>query len=95
MTRMATQTVRLATVYPPEPGNRQQCADCLKERLLITPGVRGVEISDTGGAGATIELEYDPGMIPPSFAAPASAAKSREPKSCLASMAWSPNAASN
>ena len=61
---MATRTVSIATVYPPEPQTRQQCADCLRERLSATPGVRRVQLHDSGDTDATIELDYDPRMIP-------------------------------
>ena len=62
---MATRTLRIATLCPPEQTAREQCVRCLRERLLRTPGVRGVAMHDTNGpASATIELDYDPRLIP-------------------------------
>src|SRR4051794_37114363 len=61
---MATQTLKLATVYPSDPAKRQACADCLRERLLNTAGVRGVKIHNADGPGAAVELDYDPRLIP-------------------------------
>ena len=59
---MATRTLRISTVCPPERATRQQCVQCLRDRLLRTPGVRNVAVHD--GAAETIELDYDPRLVP-------------------------------
>lgn len=64
---MAIRSLRLATLCPPEPARREQCASCLRERLLATPGVRHVDLN-AGANGdastATLELDYDPRLVP-------------------------------
>ena len=37
---MATRTLTISHVCPPEPHRRDECAGCLRDRLLATPGVR-------------------------------------------------------
>src|SRR5688500_8120797 len=62
---MATRTLRIATICPPEAAAREECVRCLRERLLRTPGVRSVALQDTNGEpSATIELDYDPRLVP-------------------------------
>ena len=64
---MATRTLTLPTLCPPEPNHREQCAACLRERLLATPGVRHVDLKPgpNGDAStATLELDYDPRLVP-------------------------------
>jgi Cd2+/Zn2+-exporting ATPase len=63
---MAWRIISIPTVYPQQPQSRQQCARCLRERLLATEGVRHVEVRDGSDDGnlATLELDYDPRMIP-------------------------------
>ena len=64
---MATRTVSIPTLFPPgsESGGREQCAKCVRERLLTTPGVRKADLRHTNGdQAAVLELDYDPRLIP-------------------------------
>jgi Cd2+/Zn2+-exporting ATPase len=72
---MATRNLTLTALCPPEPHRRERCASCLRERLLATPGVRRVALSEdnadasTGGGDGdcvpvTLELDYDPRLMP-------------------------------
>jgi Cd2+/Zn2+-exporting ATPase len=61
---MATRTVRLDAIYPAEPDKRQRCCQCVRERLLATPGVRNVNLHDADDSAAVVELDYDPRLIP-------------------------------
>jgi Cd2+/Zn2+-exporting ATPase len=64
---MATRTLTLNTICPPEPQRRAECNQCLRDRLLVTPGVRNVTFSDGGNGdptAATLKLDYDPRLVP-------------------------------
>src|SRR5439155_19408760 len=62
---MATRTLTLSAECPPQPEQRSQCGRCLRDRLLITPGVRDVTLNcREGEASATLVLDYDPRLIP-------------------------------
>jgi len=64
---MATRTLTLNTICPPEPQRRDECNQCLRDRLLVTPGVRNVTFSDGGNGdptAATLKLDYDPRLVP-------------------------------
>ena len=66
---MATRTLTLTTLCPPEPQRRDECNHCLRDRLLVTPGVRSVTFTRTAAPTATrarrrCELDYDPRLVP-------------------------------
>jgi Cd2+/Zn2+-exporting ATPase len=64
---MATRTLTLATICPPEPARRDECNQCLRDRLLSTVGVRNVTFTAGAGddpAAATLKLDYDPRLVP-------------------------------
>jgi Zn2+/Cd2+-exporting ATPase len=62
---MATRTLTLNTICPPEPARRAECNQCLRDRLLVTPGVRNVTFTDTADPqSATLKLTYDPRLMP-------------------------------
>src|SRR5215213_11915436 len=61
---MATRTVRIDAIYPSAPEERQRCCDCVRERLLATPGVRKVDLHGADADAAVVELDYDPRLIP-------------------------------
>ena len=63
---MATRTLTLNTICPPEPARRAECNQCLRDRLLVTPGVRNVTFSDAADdpSAATLRLDYDPRLMP-------------------------------
>src|SRR4051812_44920306 len=62
---MATHTLSVTAVCPTDPLRRDECSQCLRERLGATPGVRRVTLNHEGdGAAATLELDYDPRLMP-------------------------------
>ncbi len=61
---MAMKTFQLPTSCPKDPGEREVCGRCVRERLLATPGVRNATLKcEHGQELATLELEYDPRMV--------------------------------
>jgi Cd2+/Zn2+-exporting ATPase len=61
---MSTRTIHLPATCPEEPGHREVCARCLKDRLLVTPGIRSVSMRPEATDGlATVELDYDPRLL--------------------------------
>jgi Cd2+/Zn2+-exporting ATPase len=62
---MATRSLVISTISAPDPAKQEQCGRCLRDRLLVTPGVRKVTLtSGSNGDGATLELDYDPTLMP-------------------------------
>src|SRR5438477_12153902 len=71
---MAIRTLQIPATCPSEPKERRQCGRCLRERLLVTPGIRNATLRDDNASGngngdsgsgtATLELEYDPRLMP-------------------------------
>jgi len=62
---MATRTLTLNTICPPEPARRAECNQCLRDRLLVTPGVRNVTFTDAADPQTTtLKLDYDPRLMP-------------------------------
>src|SRR5438132_965169 len=74
---MAIRTLHISATCPTEPAERRQCGKCLRDRLLGTTGIRNATLHDDnangngdgggddgGVATATLELEYDPRLIP-------------------------------
>ncbi|MEA2709770.1 MAG: hypothetical protein QOF78_2371, partial [Phycisphaerales bacterium] len=43
---MATRTLTLTTICPPTPARRDECNQCVRDRLLVTPGVRNVTFTN-------------------------------------------------
>lgn len=63
---MATRTLTLTTLCPPEPARREECGRCVRDRLLATAGVRNVSFTpaESDPGAATVRLEYDPRLVP-------------------------------
>lgn len=62
---MATHTLRLPATCATPGDDRQACADCLRQRLAHTPGIRQLDFScDPDESIATIALDYDPQLLP-------------------------------
>ncbi|MEA2734722.1 MAG: Zn2+/Cd2+-exporting ATPase [Humisphaera sp.] len=62
---MATRTLTLTTICPPAPARRDECNQCVRDRLLVTPGVRNVTFTNCDDPNqATLQLEYDPRLVP-------------------------------
>ena len=58
---MATRTISLPAICPPEETERQSCGKCLSDRLRNTPGVRNVDLQVAEGeSNAVLTLDYDP-----------------------------------
>src|SRR4029079_7275616 len=61
---MATRTIHLPATCPDDAAHREVCGRCLRERMLVTPGIRNVEMRCTpGDSVATVELDYDPRLL--------------------------------
>src|SRR4051812_8901148 len=62
---MATRTVSIPTLFPAGNLPQEQCAKCVREQLLKTPGVRKADLHHANGdEHAMLELDYDPRLIP-------------------------------
>src|SRR4051812_26232499 len=61
---MPTRTIHLPATCPENLEHREVCARCLKDRLMVTPGVRNISMRSESNDGlATVELDYDPRLI--------------------------------
>jgi Cd2+/Zn2+-exporting ATPase len=64
MVSMATRVIKIPTNCPPTSGERERCAQSLREQLLATSGISDVKLECNNGDGqASIELRYDPRLI--------------------------------
>ena len=62
---MANHTLKVPARCPTDAIRRQSCGRCLRERLIGTPGIHDVKLTCAdGGELATLELDYDPRLIP-------------------------------
>jgi len=61
---MPTRTLKLPADCPLDENDRRHCGDCLRDRLLVTPGIRGVQYHCSPEQNtATVELDYDPAVV--------------------------------